>query len=331
MTQSATQVSVSAPARCAWVDVARVVSILLVGASHQYLGGNYFNAYPAGAGVAVFFFLSGYFFPAGRFSKCIVRVGGLLICYCFWSTVYLFLKTHGRIDSASQVLENLLYGGGVYWFIRALLVAFMVGAVVVHLRPVCRWAVLLVCLAMGVQADVRGAGSHVYTILPMGLFAFLGGVETQCVSIRQLGAAVLPVPESRVRVVWGGALLLCIAMVVATYMGWRPAPRFLSTSLLAWGLLVVCAAGSRIFPRAAGIVAVAGPAAVLFYVLHHLVIISYTSAWVHMGGEFPPLWVDLGFLILFMSFCAFAMSKIRGKSRILDAVFFARLSRPNNK
>lgn len=312
-------------ARCPWVDAARVLAIAMVATSHLYLGGcGWEGGYCAGGAVGLFFFLAGYFSRPARVGTCLKRTLSLFLCYVFWATFNLLLAKHCTGITLQDLWHNLWYEGGVYWFLRHLVFAFLAGIVYSRLPGIARLATLVALFYFSSIWLMTHTISHSFGICSMGMFAFLCGISAQSLPLPQLGQLALPVPQKYMPLAFTSLVIMLALALAACFGRWDCGDPLPVSMLVGWILLAFCHAGGIVMPRCCGAVAAAGPAVVLFYVVHHPIIRVYTSAWIQFTGDFPPAWFDVLFLVSALVACTWLTGKLRGKNRITDIIFFAR-------
>ena len=313
-------------ARCPWVDAARVLAIAFVAVAHLYLGGAGPKAYEyiSGAAVGLFFYISGYFAKSTNVSSSLLRTLYLFVCYALWATFNLCLSKHFSGITGEMLWHNLWFQGGVYWFLRYLCAASLAAIVYSRLPGIARLATLVYLFYVGSCWFVSHTVCHPFHVLELSLFAFFCGVSSQKVSLPRLGEIILPIGERFMAYAMVALLALAIFAIAASLGRWDIGPQVLLCMLLGWGLLALCRASSIVLPRICATVAAAGPAAVLFYLIHHPIIRVYTSAWIQFTGDFPPVWFDVLFLVSALVACTWLTGKLRGKNRITDIIFFAR-------
>lgn len=318
----------SAPcsSRCAWVDAARVLAIVIVASSHQYLGGFGLCAsgYCTGAAVALFFFLAGYFSKSTEVATCLKRTLAIFICYLFWATLDLCFAWHSFDIPLGVFWRNIWENSGVYWFLRHLCFASLVGIVFARMPRAMQLGVLIALFYYGSTYQPPCIIRHPFLIFPLSLSAFLCGVGSCEITLPRLGRLALPVPEKALPFAFALLLAFIGLAMVASLAKWPCQAPILLSILIAWGLLALCVAAGSTLPRCCAAAAAAGPAVVLFYVLHHPAIHAYTGVWVRLSGDYPPLWFDVLFLAAAMIACTWLTRKLKAKKRIVDIILFAR-------
>ena len=316
--------------RAAWVDAARVLGIFFVCQAHSAAAPG--NLVASAGALSMFFVLAGYF-NAGKALKSTLRRALLFIAaYSFWSILGNGL-THDGVDfSLGSMAHSLVYAPFPMWFIKYLIVLLPLGSLISRL-PYCvklvLAAVLLACaytvepvletvpLTYERMESTNNFPSYV-------LFLYLCGDLLRAVPLRELPGRLFPVlwRHGRCAMLCSGVMLA--AMVVASH---RVTVNLQDPVLLlgvAWLLLFFSHSLSSCFPRLTAYAAAAGPAVFLVYMCNALVIRVFTSAYIHCFGCYPCATLCNLFCVGLIIACAVAFRLLAGRSRILDAILFAR-------
>lgn len=313
-------------ARCVWVDMARVLAMLFVVMVHQYLGDLAHNSFIATGSLCAFFFLSGYFQRKGTLAGSFKRAGIMFLCYYAWGFVNLLLSKKLAGLNAEELVKLLYCGGGVYWFLRALCVGILCGAVFARLNDAYKLITLLALFFACVVSTTLDE-SHIFQRLELSTFVFCLGIYAQRVPLPLLGGELFSsrrwvnITVSLVALAAFGALLAntFTAESILPHM-----PILLFAIAVAWVLFALSYAAEQYLPAFTHLIAKCGPAVVLVYVLHHPIIRVYTSAWCQFSGDMPPVWFDLAFICVLFPFCCYVTQRLRGKNRWTDIFLFAR-------
>lgn len=266
--------------RLVGLDLLRVVGVAAVVSAHVYTGPlTHQWVYPWH--VPLFFFLTGYFWTAGRSlgHEVTTRVRTLLVPYATWlvidTVVYSIL-----VGFSVPLLVAALWGGsratgpfGAFWFITALFFTALLYRVVERFPPVVHWSIagigLLVCavlpgrlddlpLAVGMALPCLTyvlAGRAARTTTPSGGRGRLLGVGLLLVGTVAIG--LLPVGTIDLKVAAVGTPVLGVGVSIA----------------ICWGLVALFRDMALPPPLARATIALAAVAVTV--VLTHTVAISY--------------------------------------------------------
>lgn len=316
-------------ARSVWVDVARVLAMLFIVPLHQYLGGEADNLqFAANGSLCAFFFLSGYFQQKGTWASSFKRAGILYLCYYAWALVSYLLNMKLAWPNLEE-MEAMLYcggAGGVYWFLRSLCVMVLFGAIFARLNDVYKLITLFVLFFACVSSTIQDQ-PHIFKHLEVSAFVFCLGIYAQRMPLPSLGGALLPFRKGINIAVSLAALLIFCTLLARAYTAGPLLPHkaiLLIAMAVAWVLLVLSYAAEQYLPSLAHSIAKCGPAAVLVYVIHHPIILVYSTAWCKCSGSPPSVWFDLAFICLLFPFCCYVTQHLRGKNRWTDIFLFAR-------
>ena len=316
--------------RAAWVDAARALGIFFICQAHSAAAPG--NLVASAGALCMFFVLAGYF-NAGKTLKASLRRSLLFIAaYSFWSILENGL-THNGVDfSIGSMVHSLAYAPFPMWFIKYLIVLLPLGCLVSRLRyrvKLVLAAVLLVC-AYTVE-PVLETVPLTYERMESAcnfpsyvLFLYLCGDLLRAVPLPELPGRLFPV-------LWrhGRCAMLCSGVMVAAMV---VASHHVTANLqdpvlllgVAWLLLFFSHSLSSCLPRLAAYAAAAGPAVFLVYMCNALVTRVFTSAYIHCFGGYPCATLCNLFCAGLIIACTVAYRLLAGRSRILDAVLFAR-------
>lgn len=303
-----------------------MLAIVIVASSHQYLGGFGLRAsgYCTGAAVALFFFLAGYFSKPAGVAACLKRTLAVFLCYLFWVTLDLCFAARSLVIHPGDFWRNIWESAGVYWFLRHLCFASLIGIVFVRMPRALQLGVLAALFYYGSTYEPPYIIRHPFLVFPLSLFAFLCGVGCCNIPLPRLGRLALPVTGKAVPLAFAFLLAFIALAMVASLGNWPCQAPILLSVLIAWGLLALCFAAGSTLPRSCATAAAAGPAVVLLYVVHHPIVHAYTGVWMRLAGEYPPLWFDVLFLAAALLACTWLTRKLKGKKRMVDIILFAR-------
>lgn len=316
--------------RAAWVDAARVLGIFFICQVHSAAAPG--NLVASAGALCMFFVLAGYFNAGKELKASLLRSLLFIAAYSFWSIMENGLSREGVDFSIGSMAHSLVYAPFSMWFIKYLAVLLPLGSLISRLP---QWvklvlaAVLLACtytvepvletvpLTCERMVSVNNYPSYV-------LFLYLCGDVLRVVSLPELPGRLFPVLWRHRRCAMLCSGLMLAAMVAASHC---TTVNFQEPVLLlgvAWLLLFFSHSLSGNFPRLTACAAAVGPAVFLVYMSNALVIRVFTSAYIRCFGDYPGATLCNLFCVGFIIACAVAYRLMAGRSRILDAVLFAR-------
>lgn len=316
--------------RAAWVDAARVLGIFFICQVHSAAAPG--NVVASAGALCMFFVLAGYF-NAGKALKATLRRALLFIAaYSFWSILGNGLTHEGVDFSLGSMAHSLVYAPFPMWFIKYLIVLLPLGSLISRLPYLVKLVLAVVLLACAYTVEpVLETVPLTYERMESAcnfpsyvLFLYLCGDLLRAVPLQELPGRLFPVLWRHGRCAMLCSGLMLAAMVAASH---RVTVNLQDPVLLlgvAWLLLFFSHSLSGCFPRLTAYAAAAGPAVFLVYVCNELVIRVFTSAYIHCFGGYPGAALCNLFCVGLIIACAVAFRLLAGRSRILDAILFAR-------
>ena len=316
--------------RVAWVDAARVLGIFLICQAHSAAAPG--NLIVSAGAICLFFVLAGYFNAGKTFGGALRRSLLFLWGYALWSILDSALSRNGVDFSLGSMAHSLVYAPYPMWFIKYLIVLLPLGSLISRLPQWVKAALaagLLVC-TYSVEpvldtVPLTSERMEYATNFPSyALFLYLCGDMLRVVPLQELPRRLFPVlwRHARWALLCSGVMLA--AVVVAAHHVPASLPDPMALVCMAWLLLLFPYALERICPRLTALVAAAGPAVFLVYMCNALVIRMFTSAYIQCFGGYPCAALCNLFCVGIIIACAVAFRCLKGRSRVLDAILFAR-------
>lgn len=311
-----------------WVDVARVLSILLVIQSHVYLHVDLLNmqTHLAAGAVAVFFILAGYFARYRSFSLYFKRILALACFYLFWSIYALMVETHGKLpDFVASALYVLQGQAGAMWFLKYLLLGLISLPALVYLSGRVKIGIACLLYAWGCWETSIANLPHVCMNLSLAMALFLFGNCAGCLPVSKIAEILFMrcwrVPEWICVVL--GALVLVYFFGASVFECACP-PQQISVLVLTWAVLVVSRGTGMYLPRVSSYIAKGGAAVIFIFGMHMPTLRMYTSAHLHFTGSFPAPLTDCLIIALLVIGCVCVYRKSIGRNKVVDAFLFGR-------
>ena len=311
-----------------WVDVARVLSILLVIQSHVYLQVDLLNKQTdlAAGAVAVFFILAGYFARYRSFSLHFKRLLALACFYLFWSIYALLVETHGKLPDFVTCAICVLKGQvGTMWFLKYLLLGLIALPALVYLS--CRVKIGIACLlyAWGCWETSIADLPHVCMNLSLAMSLFLFGNCAGCLPVSRISDILFMrcwrVPLWNCTVLGVSVLVYFFGAAVYEY---ACPPQQLSVLVLIWAVLAVSRGIGVYLPRVSSYIAKGGAAVIFIFGMHMPTLRMYTSAHLRFTGSFPAPLTDCLIIALLVIGCVCVYRKSIGRNKVVDAFLFGR-------
>lgn len=316
--------------RVAWVDAARVLGIFFICQVHSAAAPG--NLMVSAGALCMFFVLAGYF-NAGKTLGVALRRSLLFIAgYSFWSILGNGLSHDGVDFSLGSMAHSLVYAPFPMWFIKYLIVLLPLGSLLSRLPQwgkavlavgllVCTYSVEPVLENVPLTYERMESATNFPSY---ALFLYLCGDMLRAVPLQELPRRLFPVlwRHARWALLCSGVMLA--AVVVAAHHVPALSPDPMALVCMAWLLLFFPYALERICPRLTSLVGAAGPAVFLVYMCNALVIRIFTSAYILFFGGYPCAALCNLFCVGIIVACAVAYRCLKGRSRVLDAILFAR-------
>lgn len=315
--------------RVAWIDCARVLGIFFVCQLHSTAALP--DSFLARCSVCMFFLLAGYFNTKVRVLLALRRSAVFLAAYAFWCALGSTLSHDGGSLSLSEIWQSVCYAPYPMWFIKYMIVLLPVGAALNYLPRIGRLvlAALLLVLAFTIEP--------VWEVMPLTweklivntyptyvLFLYMAGGILREIPLADLPRKLFPGMQrfSKCAVLLGFALL-CGLLVASCTISEFPILQLLYMAGI-WVLLFIAYTLELSCPKTSAFIAKAGPAVILIYLCNPLLMRIFTSAYLHATGMMPPPALSYIFCVLLIVGCTVAYKALIGRSRILDALLFAR-------
>lgn len=306
-----------------WVDVVRLLCIICVCIGHSNLGCLFSTTILNQAAVGLFFVLAGYFDKKDNWRLSLKRIGIMFLFYAAW------ILLHDAILCASFSLTDyfgrLLHGGWSLWFIHHLIICLAVSCLFKKLPFSAKLLGLafLLCLTQPLFPvwDYR-----IWSVPLAAVFFFFGNLLNS-VPLQDVPAQLFPSPRPLpLALAFGLAAAALAAFAALNSHGIHPFPEAIVVLGLMYALLLLGYSGSRLFPRCAHGLAMAGPSIILAYALNLVFLRVFISAYIHTigHGAFPPYWLTALVVAGMIAGCAAAYRLLYGKNRLLDIFLFAR-------
>lgn len=318
------------PTRVAWIDCARVLGIFFVCQVHSTAALP--NPFLSRCAVCAFFLLAGYFNTKASVPQALKRSCIFLAAYTFWCVLDSMLSHEGVSFSLAGMWQSICYAPYPMWFIKYMIVLMPLGAALNCIPTLGRMGLAVALLVLSFIVE------PVWDIMPLTweklventyptyvLFLYMTGGILRLIPLDRLPGFLFPGLQgiSR-RYAWlGAATLLGALFILSCCAGKLPAPQLCYIGGI-WALLFISCSLERCFPQAARMVAAAGPAVILVYLSNPLLLRIFASGYLHTIGELPPALLSCIVCVCLIFACTKVYRALIGRSRVLDAVLFAR-------
>ena len=316
--------------RVAWVDAARVLGIFFICQAHSAAAPG--NLIVSAGAICLFFMLAGYF-NAGKMPGDALRRSLLFLWgYALWSILDSALSRNGVDFSIGSMAHSLVYAPFPMWFIKYLIVLLPLGSLLSRLPQwgkavlavgllVCTYSVEPVLETVPLTYERMQSATNFPSY---ALFLYLCGDMLRAVPLQELPRHLFPVlwRHARWALLCSGVMLAAVVVAAHHVPALSPGP--MALVCMAWLLLFFPYALEQICPRLTAFVATAGPAVFLVYMCNALVIRMFTSAYIQCFGGYPSAVLFNLFCVGIIVACAVAYRCLKGRSRVLDAILFAR-------
>ena len=316
--------------RVAWVDAARVLGMFFICQVHSAAAPG--NLIVSAGAICLFFVLAGYFNAGKAFGAALRRSLLFLWGYALWSILDSELSRNGVDFSIGTMAHSLVYAPFPMWFIKYLIVLLPLGSLLSRLPQwgkavlavgllVCTYSVEPVLETVPLTYERMESATNFPSY---AMFLYLCGDMLRAVPLQELPRRLFPVlwRHARWALLCSGAMLAAVVVAVHHVPASLPDP--MALVCIAWLLLFFPYALERICPRLTSLVAAAGPAVFLVYMCNALAIRMFTSAYIRFFGGYPSAALCNLFCVGIIVACAVAYRCLKGRSRVLDAVLFAR-------
>lgn len=307
--------------RIGWIDIARVIAILLVMQSHttcSYL----FNCDAVGGAVAMFFLISGFFTKNNTLRTTFARIGKLLPFYILWSLYAFLVLHHKHAYDWSFFLHALLHGHcAAMWFIHFLLCFSLIGYITHRLPNVLRGILIVALFALGTWRYSNGSGIHPCMDFCLGLSIFLLGQWANKISLSNWQSILFPSNVKACAII-SVLIVACILTLSAFHI--TVIPSWLVIFPYMWSLLALAYAIDKQFPLTGKKLAGMGAAVVFIYAIHSPTLRIMISIHKQLLDTMPYHITSLFFVAILFTLGIFVYRVIKGKHRIIDMLLFAR-------
>lgn len=316
-------------ARVAWVDCARVLGIFFVCQVHSTAALP--NPCLAQCSVCMFFLLAGYFNTRVGVLQAMKRSAVFLAAYAFWCALESMLSHSGISFSLSEIWRTICYAPYPMWFIKYMIVLLPVGAALNYLPRIGRFVLVSVFLILSFTIEpvwdvmpLTWKKLHVNTYPTYVLFLYMLGGILREIPLAHLPKKLFPGMQHCSKcAVWLGMALLGGLLAASFAISDFPVLQLLHMAGI-WALLFIAYALELSCPQISAFIAKSGPAVILVYLCNPLFLRIFASAHIKMTGVVPHPALSCVFCVLLIAGCSVAYMALIGRSRVLDAVLFAR-------
>lgn len=307
--------------RVDWIDVARLLAILLVMQAHSTFC-MFFNHDSEAGAVAFFFLTSGYFTKRKGISAVLKRLFSLIPFYIIWSLYGAIVENHGFNFSVAEFGRDLIQGSNSsMWFILYLIYFTLVGAVLAWLPKWISTILFFTTFSIGVYQYLCAPTIHPCLNIYLALSVFILGQMSNSTPPEVWKIRLFHHPRKISQyippLVLGGILLMSAT-------DYKIIPSWILIFPAMWAILGTAYGICLKFPHVGQYLAGYGTAVVFTYAVHMPTLRMFTSAYIRVFGSFPPLMISAFFIVLIVIICTLLFRLLHGRVKIIDTIFFAR-------